>query len=263
MRRPNSKLKTQNLKHAAASRIRHYLLLAAVALGLVGSFLLPNAVAGFMDARRLDNLIVIDAQSIEFDADPELTLQKRIALEASSNTQVLVLATGQTMERETAEKRAVQELSKFFTDSPFEFNADECVVEEGSAAFVINSVDPTESMITWEFRILDQRANETTVTIDDETGVILKIIYRQGDGAPKTEGLADDGVYGMTAEETYAATLRLSEMMTTYYGLPVGLGDYQFVGNIAYYMASMYSGYYVTPLYGVVRATGFSMNERL
>ena len=244
-------------------KLKHYLFLAAVALGLVGSFLLPTAVAGIMDARKLDNLTSIEAQSIEFSAAPELNLPKRIALIASSYTETLVLATGQTMEREAAEDRAKQELSEFFSDSPFEFNTDECTVEEGSAGFIINSRDPSESMITWEFRILDRYTNEATVTIDDETGVILKLIYRKGDAALNIGGSTGEVSPDLSAEDMYDAALRLTGMMTAYYGLPVGLGDYEFRGNIAYYMAYLSGGASGVQLYGVVRATGFTMNERL
>ena len=243
-------------------KLRHYLLLAAVTLGLIGSFLLPNAVAGIMDARRLNNLILVEAQSIEVNSDPEFSLQKRIALAASSSAEVLVLATGQAMNRETAEDKAIQELSRFFKGSPFEVIIDECTIEEGVSGFVIDSRDPSESMITWEFRILDRNDNEATITIDDETGVILKLIYRRGNSANSSGESSNAGSPGLSDEETYDTALLLTEMMTVYYGIPVGLGDYEFHSNIAYYMAYMYGGSFSTPLYGVVRATGFTMNER-
>ena len=252
-----------NFQGAVVLKIKHYLLLTAVALGLIGSFLLPNAVAGIMDARRLDNLILVEAQSIEVNADPELSLQKRITLVASSSAEVLVLATGRAMERETAEDRAVQELSRFFKESPFEFTIDEYTVEEAVTGFIINSEDPSESMITWEFRILDRYENEATITIDDETGVILKMIYRKGNGVHGIAGSSNNSPSGLSDEETLNTALQLTEMMTEYYGLPVGLGDYEFRSNFAYYMAYMSGGSLSIPMYGVVRASGFTMNERL
>jgi hypothetical protein len=57
--------------------------------------------------------------------------------------------------------------------------------------------------------------------------------------------------------------LRLSEMMSKYYGVPVRLGDYQLGSNIAYYRADMYDKGLVMPMYGVVRANSFTINERL
>ena len=243
-------------------KIRRYLLWTAVAIGLVGSFLLPNAVVGYADSRRLDNLIIIEAQSIISSDDPELSLPRRIALAASPNTEVLVLATGQVMEREAAESRAIRELSRFLSNSPFEFDTDECAIEEGAAGFVIDSEDPLLNMITWEFRIVDRNATEATVMIDDETGTLLKLIYRSGSSIIVTDGSAGEDAPGAPGEGMYDTALRLSDMMTEYYGVQVGLGDYQLGGNMAYYMAYMVSGYYAVPLYGVVRTTGFTMNER-
>ena len=241
-------------------RVRHYLLPAAAALGLIGSFLLPNAVAGVMDARRLDNLLIVDAQSISFDADPELSLPGRIALAVSPNTEVLALTTGQVMELESAESRAITELVRFFSDGPIAVTIGECTVESGSAAFVIDSEDPAVNMIIWEFRVLDQYKNEATVTIDDETGVILKLIYQLRDSSLFHEELSGDGVSGDNMRD---AALWLSEMMTAYYGLPVRLGDYQLSGSLVYYRVDLYGGGLIIPMYGVVRANSFTMNERI
>ena len=260
--RRSSKAKTRNTSHVAGL-VRRYLLLAAVMLGLIGSFFLPNAVAGFMDARKLENLVVTDAQSILFSSDPELNLPGRIELAANSSTEVLALATGQVMERSTAESKAIEELAKLFGERTFEFVFDECIVEEGSSGFAVNSTDPSESMITWEFKILDRFDNEATVMIDDETGIILKLIYRRGNGVLNPRITEGANASLLSDEETRNIATQLTEMMTAYYGFPVGLGDYQFNGNIAYYMAYMSDGNSVIPLYGVVRATGFTMNERL
>ena len=243
-------------------KFRRYLPLAAAALGLLGSFFLPSAVAGVMDARRLDNLIIIDAQSISFDAIPELSLPERIALVSSPNTEILPLATGQVMEKETAEVRAVRELARFFRGGSFEFAADESRVEAGSAAFVIDSEDPSANMIIWEFKILDRHTNEATVTIDDETGMILKLIYQQDSESTEPKMINNDDVNG-SGDNMHRAVLQLSVMLTEYYGHPVDIGDYQHSVNLAYYRADLYGGGSVVLMYGVVRAAGFTMNERL
>ena len=244
-------------------KIKRILPLTAAALGLIGSFFLPNAVAGVMDARRLDKLVIIDAQSIQFGAYPELSLPKRIALAASPNTEMLALATGQTMEIDIAEIAALKELAKFFSSDVYEFETDDCVFEDGSVSLVIDTEDPSANMIAWEFRIRDRQTNKVTVTIDDETGAILKLIYQKGDDAPGQENSDDGNLPVPTDGEMYAAALQLSQMMAGYYGIRVELGEYQYSGSFSYYMATMYSGGLVIPMYGVVRATSFTMNERL
>ena len=243
-------------------KIRRYLPLAAAALGLIGSFFLPSAVAGVMDARRLDNLIIIDAQSISIDAVPELSLPERIALVSSPNTEIMPLATGQAMEKETAEVRAVRELARFFRGGPFEFIADESIVEAGSAAFVIDSEDPYANMIIWEFKILDRHTNEATVTIDDETGMILKLIYQNANNPSELLIPSGDSMNG-SEDNIYEYVLQLSELMTAYYGHYVDIGDYQHSVNLAYYRADLHGSGPVVLMYGVVRAAGFTMNERL
>jgi len=51
--------------------------------------------------------------------------------------------------------------------------------------------------------------------------------------------------------------------MTAYYGFDVELADYQFSGSLSYYKAEIIDGGLVVPMYGVVRATGFTINERV
>ena len=244
-------------------KLKHWLPLAAAALALIGGFFLPNAVVGVMDGRRLGSLIYIDAQSIVFEADPELDLPERLALAASPNTEVLALATGQTMEREAAEARAVRELARFFQSGQYEFADDECTIEAGAAGFVIDSEDPSANMIIWEFKVNDRNSNEVTVVIDDETGTILRLIYQQGNSSLQPGGSSETDSSGMPSGDMYETALHLSEMMTAYYGLPVRLGDYQLSGSLAYYRTDMYSRGLVIPMYGVARAAGFTMNERV
>ena len=244
-------------------KLRRYLPSAVVVLALIGSFFIPNAVIGVMDARRLDNLIIIDAQGIIPGAENELSLLKRITLAASSNTEVLPITAGQVMEMETARSRAVRELTRFFDDGPFEFVIDNCVVDDSAASLIIDTEDPTVNMIIWEFKILDLYANEVTITIDDETGVILKLIYRRENGSLYSEELPDEDMAGLYNDELYDVAMRLSEMMDAYYGLPVMLSDYHFSGTMAYYMVEMNSGGQTIQMYGVVRSNNFSVNERL
>ena len=244
------------------SNFRRYITPVVVTLALIGSFFLPNAVAGVMDSGRLDNLIIIDAQSIVPGADNELSLPKRIAL-ASSYAEMLPLATGQVMEMETAQTRAVREITKLFSEGLFEFITEGYAVTDGAASLIIDTEDPTVNMIVWEFRILDRNANEVIVTIDDETGVILKLIYRRENGALNSGGSSDEDIAGLFNDEMYDVAMWLSEMMNDYYGMPVMLSDYHFSGAIAYYMVEMNNGNMITQMYGVVRSNSFTINERL
>ena len=256
---------------------RRYIPLAAAAAVLFASFFLPNIVAGVLDARRIHNSIVVDAQSISFDTVPHLSLTERIAFAASPNTDVMSITTGQVMGAEMAESAALREITEFFSRGEFIFAFDDCVVESGGASFVIDSEDPSVNMIIWEFRVVDRQSNEITVTIDDETGIILRLLYYrrsesiragESDGGSSLYMFGDDVVPapGLSDDEMRGDALLLVDMMAEYYGQPVGLGDYQLSGNIAYYRADMRGGGLGSPaifLYGVVRATGFTMNERV
>jgi len=242
----------------------------AVLLLLIGSFFLPNAVAGITDSRRLDSLVLIDSQSISFDSVPELGLSERIALVANLGTEILALRSGNNMGLDAAENRAARELARFFRNSLFELNFYELTIEEGAAAFIIDPADPALNMIVWELTMIDLSGNAVTVTIDDETGIILKLIYRQGRRVLHPDGgRPDGGSFSWTTEmpvlsneELRYAAQSLVEMMTEYYGQSVVLGDYEFAGSVSYYRADLLSDGPAIPMYGVVRAMNFSMNER-
>ena len=233
---------------------------AAVATGLIVSFFLPNIVAGVADSGKLDTVTVIEAQSVSFNNDPEFSMPERIALNASSKTEVLALSTGQSMGEEAAEARAIRELSRFLRGGPFVFDADECTADNNSVSFVVDSDDPSANMIIWEFTLTDRYENEMIITIDDETGVILKLIYRQGKtpailGNPAMQTDQQDIDYNSLAS-------RLCEMMSAYYGIDISFGDFTRGKNLAYYRADMHGAGPVIPMYGVVRSTGFTMNEK-
>ena len=245
--------------------IKRGLFPAAVALGLIGSFFLPNIVAGVTDAGRIDSVVVYDAQSVSFDSDTDFSLPERIVLAANSNSEALPLTTGQMMEMETAQTRAIRELARFLRNGPFVFETGDCVAENGAATFVIDSENPAANMIVWEFTLTDRYSNEIIITIDDETGIILKLIFRQG-RAPTILG-NPAGVSGLSEEEYYGVASRICEMMNEYYGIFVVFGDYTIGSNLAYYRADMYGGGgggggTAAPMYGVVRSSGFTMNER-
>jgi len=240
----------------------HYLLLALAAVLLIGSFFLPNAVAGITDARRLDNLSMIDSQSISINSTPDLALPERIALVASSKTKILPLKTGNTMEYDNAKEKIDEELARFLRDGPFQFDFDGYTAEEGTAALVVDTVVPTLNLVIWEFVLIDRSENKITVTVDDETGLILKLIYRMGN----TNGsLTDSGKPGSSDDGFYSVAQSLTDMMKEYYGLRIKLADYQLSdnGTIAYYKADLSGGNRTIPMYGAIRARNFTMNERV
>lgn len=245
-------------------KIRHYLLLTAAALLLAGSFFLPNAVAAVTDSRRLDNYVMIDSQSVSFETTPELDLPDRISLVARPNTETLPLKTGQAMDAEQARETAIYELEKLLRGSPLTFALEGKAIDECSAAFVINSEDPSINMIVWELELSDRSGNTMTVAIDDETGVVLKIIFGWGDESPGGYTGSKAGMsFGQSDEEYYETALRMAKMMAEYYGLPVSLADYQFSGSLSYYRADLFGGGKVISMFGVVRSNGLTMNEKL
>jgi len=237
-------------------KIWHYLILIAVAVLLVGSFFLPNAVAGVTDSKRLENLIMVDSQSISFDSAPELDLPERLTLIANPNTEILPLKTGNAMDADAAKLRINQELERLFLGSPFQFDFRGHTVEESLASLVIDSKVPTHNMIVWELVLIDSSENSVTATLDDETGLILKLIYKLGNkgNAIIVTGSSDDAFY--------SAAQSLAEMMKKYYGFPVTLADYEYSKKLAYYRADLFGGGRVIPMYGAVRASSFTINER-
>jgi len=246
-------------------RLRRIMLLSAVVLMLICCFFLPNAVAGFTDMSTLDNYIMIDSESVSFDFEPELSLSERISLVANQKTEILTLKSGQVMNYETAGGRAAQELLRFFRGSSFAFDFNRHVVENGAASFIYVTGDPSVSMIIWEFYLVDPFGNAATITIDDETGVMLKLIYTQGSLNLGLFGPADANNTEPSDEELNVAAIRLVEMMATYYGQPVIIGDYQYSvsRSLGYYRADLSEGGVTVPMYGVVRESSFTMNERV
>ena len=239
------------------------MLLGAAALGLIGGFFLPNAVAGIMDTRRLDAVVSVDALSISLDVEPVLSLPRRIALAASPHTETLGLSAGQGMEAETAKAVAVRELARLCSGTVFESAENGYVVENASVVLVIDSNNPSISLIIWEFRIIDQYMSEAIVTLDDETGMILKLIYRYRGGTGAQQESAGESFPSLYGGDMSEAAQELVEMLSEYYGIAVSLGDYQLIGNIAYYRADMHSGSLLIPMYGIIRTTGFTFNERI
>ena len=241
-------------------KMRHYVSLAIAVLIIIGSFLLPDAVAGITDMRRLDNLVLIDSQRINFDTAPELSLAERISLAANRGAEILPLNTGNTMDSETAEARAIAEVTRFFHGGVFDFNYNNVQASEGLPSLIIDTLAPTNYMIIWEFEIIDNLGNFVTIILDDEKGVIVRLIYRLGSGS---NSLIYVGHFESQDELFFVAAKRLSEMMTIYYGQNVALGDYQFSGSLSYYRLDMSESGVVIPMYGVVRATSFTINERV
>jgi len=252
-------LKVESNMKNSYMKIWHYFLIVAATILLAASFFLPNAVAGVTDANRLDNLVMIDSQSISFDSTPELALPERLALIAKPNTEILPLKTGNVMDIDAATEKAERELERFLGGGPFRFDFEEYSVTEGAAALVIDSNVPTLNMLIWELVLTDSSQNTVTVTLDDETGIIIKIIYRLGN---KGDLMTGAGSFGSNDEEFYATARSLAEMMKEYYGLAVTLADYQFNRSIAYYRADLFGGSRIIPMYGAVRTTSLTMNER-
>jgi len=241
-------------------KIKHYLMLGAAALAMITGFFLPNAVAGVMDGRRLDNLTMIDSQSVSFDAAPELGLFSRIAIAANSSSEVFPLKTGTVMDFEAASKTVSRELEKFSKNKALGLEYSKYTLEDGAASLMVDSFAPTRSLIVWEMTLADPSGSALTVVIDDETGAILRLVQKWASAA---DSKVASGSQEPTDERLYAAAQGLTEMMTAYYGYQVELADYQFSGSLSYYKADITDGGLRVPMYGVVRATGFTMNERV
>ena len=250
-------------------RVRDYinlkrdLILGAASLALIGSLFLPNVVAGVNDSNKLNNTIMVDSQRISFDTAPELSLPDRIALISNSGAEVMPLNSGNVMDEETASGRAISELEVFFRGGPYTFGFRSCKAEECVAAFVINMNDPSVNMIVWELMLTDAQENTALVTIDDETGVILKIILKPATRNQNSNAASNSQQQGLTDARLYSDAEALSGLMKTYYGLNIILGDYHYSGSFSYYRADLSDSGKVIPMFGVVRSAGFTMNERV
>ena len=244
-------------------RIKSYLLPIAAVLALLVGFFMPSAIASMTDSRRIGSLSVIDTQSISFEVNPEtgLNMAQRISLAASMNTELFSIESGQHMDQDAAGSKAVSELAGFFIGGGIEVNADECVVESSSASLVIDARDPSLNMIIWEIRILNEVLGEMTVTIDDETGIILRIINRQTNMA-LLGNYIDDAPQELLEAIMNTAAQTLASMLTEYYGVPVVLEAYEYGSVMAYYTVVLYDHGMEVPMYGVIRSIGFTMNER-
>jgi len=240
-------------------KLWRYLTIIGAALLLTGMFFLPNAVASVTDSQRLDNLVTVDSQSIRFDSTLKLTLPERLALSANPKTEILPLKTGNIMDSEAANEKTDQELRRLFEGSPFRFDFNSYIVEGSDASLVIDATVPTLNLIIWELILVDKSENRVTVMLDDETGYILKLIYRLGD---KNSSLTDTSISGTQDEQFHFVAQSLTDMMKEYYGYTVLLSAYQFSRNIAYYKAELFGAGRVIPMYGAVRASSFTINER-
>ena len=129
--------------------------------------------------------------------------------------------------------------------------------------FVINPQDPSINMIVWLFVVTDSNGNSVTVTIDEEYGAILRMVYRHSSRVRQVEMSNAGNAHGASDEELYASARHLTGMLTAYYQTPVVLADYMLSGSFAYYRVDYHDGDAIIPMYGVIRAASFSMNERV
>ena len=243
-------------------RIRYVIIWGAAAALLAGSFFLPDFVAGVTDSNTLGSLALIGSESVDIEHAPELGLPERIELIASRNTEIISVNAGNLLNEETAADTAVRELTKLLGRQRFNFDPVSCEIEECEAAFVVDKGNPSLSMTIWELKLSDRNSNSVNVTVDDETGVILKLIYRFGTAIQAEPGSGGVLRSGKSDIELQSIAQALTELMTDYYGMPVALGGYDFRGSISYYRADLDAGMRIIPMYGVVRVTDFTMNER-
>jgi len=239
---------------------RHYVALIIAALVVIASFFMPNAVAHITDMRRLDNLTRVDSEFIRLEAAPYLTISERLALAGNSNTNTMPLTTGLTMDSVEASAVARREITRFFSGGGFTLNYMTSTISDGIASFIIDRDQPSLYMIIWEFEMVDDLGNSVIAIIDDATGIIMRLIYRQGNGG---RNLIDVPENTSTDEMLFIAARALAYMMNRYYELYVILADYNFATTLAFYRADVTEGSNVIPLYGVVRASSFTMNERV
>lgn len=242
--------------------LKRNLVIIAAALLLVCGFFLPNAIASMADAGRLGNITTIDSQSVVYESKPTLSLPERLALAANPNAELIGWISGNVMDEAGAERKAILELNRFLRDSPYEFDFRAYTTQESSAIFIIDPELPTVNMVVWELTIADKADNTAIITIDDETGVILRIIFSQA-GRSQNEAGGGGAAAGPTEEGLLADASSLVESMAEYYSLQIILADFANGRNRAYYRADITDSGRFVRMFGVVRATGFTMNERV
>ena len=233
-----------------------------VAILLAGSFFLPDIVAGITDSGTLDRLAMIESQSISFDTAPVLGLSDRIELVASPRVEIIPMSSGNLMDKDAAGDSAIRELARLFRGGPFDFDFFTCNIEDAAAVFIIDTGNPNVNMYVWEVALNDAYGNRADITIDDETGMILMLIYRYGQGSANAPDDKSETPPRMSDGELRETAQELAGLMTAYYDLPVILADYDYSSNFSYYRADLADGGRLIPMYGVVKVTGFTMHER-
>lgn len=206
-------------------------LITAIIL-LIG-FFLPHYVLGFRDRQTVGRLDVIEG-SISYEAQSDLGIIDRLKMITSAAS--IPLDNGKKLDADTAYQRALTEIDKFNSKAIIDFNFSACKLIRDSVSFYIDAADPTKNMIVWNLTIQDE-GHTISVTVDDETGILLNLNYSRDIPVVKTRSdmislpsgtpLADPAVMADSIADYYdlIATQPELEKNVKYIGLIFELSD--------------------------------------
>ncbi len=153
-------------------RIGAYVLLV---IAIVIGFLLPTIVARIQDAQADQTRQVVNSTRVQLDMGSSLTtLQKlRIVAERASSVE---LDSAPTMDEDQAREELLAGVGEMFSEelAGVQFPVDG--FSEVSHRIILK-MSGEDSLIYWEFWMVDGDGNQINATVDDETGLILSLQY--------------------------------------------------------------------------------------
>lgn len=195
---------------------------------LTSGFFLPTLVSQFKDRQTFGELTITDGSGVSYETKSELKIIDRLKMMTEARR--VDLDNGKNMDADTAYQSALEELGKFTGSGIIALDLESCRLSELRVAFFIDSSDPSKSMIVWDLYI-QNGTYSITVAIDDETGLLLamlfdvdKSVYKKGEAAialpfvieydAASEPSAEDSA---AAEQSYAE--QIGKALADYYGL--------------------------------------------
>ena len=163
--------------------IKAGLLFIIVAAILAAGFLLPSIIVKVQDLRTFGDTKTIKARPIMFE-DAELDLIGKLELSlALSNGECKRIEqdSGKYMNQQTAYDTAVCEINKLCDIGIIKFNTMGPTLDTQTANLVVSYSEErfAQSMLVWEFKMVDEAKNTILFYLDDKTGKIVYADYNR------------------------------------------------------------------------------------
>lgn len=157
--------------------MKRFMIPAAVLLTvliLTGGFFLPTIVSQYTDRRTIGELTITDGSGVSYETKTELKTVDRLKM--VTNAGRIELDNGKNMDAVTAYQSALKELGKFNDNGIMDMDLEACKLTTYSVSILIDSSDPSKSLIVWELLIQNESYDVYTF-VDDETGMLLAMQF--------------------------------------------------------------------------------------